>query len=63
MATIVPPPEEPRYLRLENELSSLSGTLINLTKLPMDLASNILGQLNESRIPQDLNLLILTLRM
>ena len=45
-----PPPKDPRNLRLDNEQSPFSGTLIDLTKLPKDLASSILIQLNESRI-------------
>ena len=49
-ATAVPPPKGPRFLKLDNENSYFSGTLINLTKLPKSLASNILKQLNESQI-------------
>ena len=45
-----PPPKEPRCLRLNNEHSLFFGTLIDLTKLPKDLESSILVQLNKSRI-------------
>ena len=43
-----PSPKEPHYLKMDDVQSPFSVTLIDLTKLPKDLASSILNHLNES---------------